>query len=74
MKKSELRQLIKEEIVRELYTPLSNEFINRIEGLSNIRNLKLLKDMIRILTTDWMQEGFEKEDIVEYVTSLIMEV
>tara|TARA_R100001463_G_scaffold39725_1_gene84831 strand:+ start:570 stop:788 length:219 start_codon:yes stop_codon:yes gene_type:complete len=45
--------------------------IDRIEGLANIRDLKLMKDSLRILTAEWMQEGFEKEDIKDYISYLI---
>ena len=29
--------------------------------------------MLRMLSTDWMQDGFEKGDIAEYISSLIDE-
>ena len=45
-----------------------------IESISNPQNLKTMKDMLRILSTDWMQEGFEKEDITEYISFLIDEI
>ena len=53
---------------------VSDGGIDRMEGLANIQNLKTMKDMLRILSTDWMQEGFEKKDIAEYVISLIDEI
>jgi hypothetical protein len=53
---------------------VSDEGIDRMEGLANIQNLKTMKDMLRILSTDWMQEGFEKKDIAEYIISLIDEI
>jgi len=53
---------------------VSNEGIDRMEGLANIRDLKAMKDSLRILSADWMQEGFEKEEIAEYVISLIDEI
>ena len=47
------------------------EAIEMMEGLANIQNLKTLKDLLRILSTDWMQEGFEKEDIIDYMGYLV---
>ena len=49
----------------------SFDSINRMEGLANVRDLKLMQDSLRILTSEWMKEGFEKEDIKEYVSYLI---
>ena len=50
---------------------VSMETLDRLEGLANIRNLQLMKDSLRMLAADWMQEGFEKEDIKDYVSHLI---
>ena len=73
----------KREDVEEGYEPAEwekqhdledDENLSRIEGLANVRNLKLMHDMLRILTTDWMQEGFEKEDIQDYITDFINKI
>ena len=53
---------------------LGPEQIDRFEGTANMRDLKTLQDMIRIVGTDWMQEGFEKGDIKEYINYLIDEI
>ena len=45
--------------------------LDRLEGLANIRDLKLMKDSLRMVTSEWMQEGFEKEDIKDYISYLI---
>ena len=50
---------------------VSMETLDRLEGLANIRDLQLMKDSLRMLAADWMQEGFEKEDIKDYVSHLI---
>jgi len=60
-----------EESIKEV---VSAEAKERMEGLANIRNLKVMKDMLRILSTDWMQEGFEKEDIQDYITDFINKI
>ena len=67
----ELCNLEKEENIQESASP---ELIDKIEGLADARNLKLMHDMLRILTTDWMQEGFEKEDIQDYITDFINKI
>ena len=51
-----------------------SEMISRIEGIANVRDLGTMKDLLRILTTDWMQEGFEKEDIQDYITDFINKI
>ena len=56
---------------QRLNEAVSVEALDRIEGLANIRDLKLMKDSLRILTAEWVQEGFEKEDIKDYVSYLI---
>jgi hypothetical protein len=60
-----------EESIKEV---VSAEAKERMEGLADIRNLKVMKDMLRILSTDWMQEGFEKEDIQDYITDFINKI
>ena len=50
---------------------ISPEAIDRMEGLANIRLLKMLHDSLRILGTEWMTEGFEKEDVKEYISNFI---
>jgi len=50
------------------------EGFDRIEGLANIQDLATLKAKLRILSTDWMQEGFEKEDIKIYINNLIDQI
>ena len=56
---------------QRLSEAVSMDALDRIEGLANIRDLKLMKDSLRMLTADWMQEGFEKEDIKDYISYLI---
>jgi len=56
---------------QRLSEAVSMDALDRIEGLANIRDLKLMKDSLRMLTAEWMQEGFEKEDIKDYISYLI---
>tara|TARA_B100001063_G_C16643408_1_gene492043 strand:- start:465 stop:683 length:219 start_codon:yes stop_codon:yes gene_type:complete len=56
---------------QRLSEAVSMDALDRIEGLANIRDLKLMKDSLRILTAEWVQEGFEKEDIKDYISYLI---
>lgn len=52
----------------------NNDVINKMEGLSNIQDLKILKTKLRALTTEWLNEGFEKQDIKKYLSYLIEEI
>jgi hypothetical protein len=72
MKKSELRQIIREELSN--ISEISFSSIDRMEGLANINDLADFKVKLRILTTDWIEEGFEKEDVIEYVEYLIKKI
>ena len=56
---------------QRLSEAVSMDALDRIEGLANIRDLKLMKDSLRMLTAEWVQEGFEKEDIKDYISYLI---
>ena len=53
---------------------ISFETIERIEGIVNMQDLATLKAKIRILSQEWMQDGFEKEEIIDYLAYLVDEV
>ena len=72
MKKSELRQIIREELSN--ISESNESMFDRMEGLAPIRDLKVLKDMLRIVATEWMSEGFEKEDVIEYLEDFINKI
>jgi len=42
-----------------------------MEGLANIQDLAILKEKLSSLASDWVKEGFEKEDVLEYVGNII---
>ena len=56
---------------QRLSEAVSMDALDRLEELANIRNLNLMKDSFKMVTTEWIQEGFEKEDIKDYVSHLI---
>ena len=56
---------------QRLSEAVSMDALDRLEGLANIRDLKLMKDSLRMVTAEWMLEGFEKEDIKDYISYLI---
>ena len=60
----------KEEKINEI----SFDTIDRMEGLANIQDLKTMKDMLRILSTGWVQDGFGKWDIAEYMSHLVNKI
>lgn len=47
------------------------EMFDRMESLANTSELKELQDMMRIVATEWWDEGFEKEDIKAYMSNFI---
>ena len=55
----------------ELNEMLSSDYIDRMEGLADAQDLNILKVKLRILTSDWMNEGFDKEDVVSYIENFI---
>lgn len=68
------RSQVSKEEVPSMNEVLSPEYIDRMEGLANMQDLAVLKAKLRMLSSDWMQEGFEKEDIVEYTSELINQI
>jgi len=66
------KQYLEEANINENW--LGQEQIERFEGTVNMRDLKTLQDMLRIVGSEWMQEGFEKEDIKEYVNYYIDQI
>ena len=56
---------------QRLSEAVSMDSLDRLEELANIRNLNLMKDSLKMVTTEWIQEGFEKEDIKNYISNLI---
>ncbi len=59
---------------KELNESTDREVFERMEGLASIRDLNLLKDMMRIVATKWFEEGFEKEDIQLYMSNFINQI
>jgi len=47
------------------------EMFDRMEGLINERDLVILDTKLRLVTKEWMNEGFEKEDVKDYISYLI---
>jgi len=72
MKKSELRQIIREELSN--ISESNESMFDRMEGLAPMRELKLLKDYLRIVATEWNSEGFEDEDVIEYLTNFVNQI
>jgi len=50
------------------------ETFERIEGLANTQDLKILQDKLRIIFTDLYQEGFEKTDFKNYIVNYIDQI
>ena len=53
---------------------LGPEQIERFQGTANMRDLKTLHDMLRIVSTEWFEDGFSKEDIKEYINYYIDQI
>lgn len=45
-----------------------------MEGVCNIMDLSTLKTVLRLLTTGWLKEGFDKDDVKEYLNKFIDEI
>ena len=72
MKKSELKQLIREEIQKTISEVYGIETFERMEGIANSEALNQLKEAINKLYGIWIEEGFEKEDVFDYLKFLTL--
>lgn len=52
-------------------TQISSEKIERMEGLSKTFHLEVFQTLLPQLTRDWLEEGFEKEDVMEYLEYIV---
>lgn len=67
MENFDLKKYLKEDKLNEV----NGEVLDRMEDLANIQDLKIMKDILRILSSEWMQGGFEKDEISEYLSQFI---
>lgn len=51
-----------------------NETFDRMYNLANISDLKICIAKLRMLTTDWVHEGFEKEDVKKFMSNIIDQI
>lgn len=52
-------------------TQISSDKIERMEGLSKTFHLEMFKTILPQLTRNWIEEGFEKEDVMEYLEYIV---
>lgn len=61
---------IKEPLNRGSYG-ISREAKERMESFADAENLTALIDSVRLFASEMMGDGFEKEDVMEYIESII---
>jgi hypothetical protein len=51
---------------------ISDEAIERMEGLANTHHLSTLKFSLENLVPEWIQDGgFDEDDVIDYLTHLV---
>jgi uncharacterized protein YpmB len=56
----------------QLNENISDEAIERIEGLANTHHLSTLKFSLENLVPEWIQDGgFDEDDVIDYLTHLV---
>ena len=55
----------------QLNENISDEAIERMEGLSNMKSLANLKSSLLKLVPEWRKEGFEEDNVVDYLIHLV---
>jgi len=57
---------------KELNENISDEAIERMEGLANTHHLSTLKFSLENLVPEWIQDGgFDEDDVIDYLTHLV---
>jgi len=51
---------------------LHKTFVDAIEGTPDVKDLKMLKEVLRKLTSEWLAEGFDIEEIMLYLEQEIV--
>lgn len=46
---------------------MNKETIERMEGLVNEKNLKQFNELLESLAQEWVKEGFEMSDVLDYI-------
>jgi hypothetical protein len=54
----------------DLYEGMSPEAYDRMEGLVNTKHLEAFKQIFKKMVNDWRQDGFDQEDIMNYVSGI----
>ena len=68
-KMQKLAGLITEAQLNEI---ISDEAIERMEGLANTSHLSSLKFSLENLVPEWIQDGgFDEDDVIDYLTHLV---
>lgn len=81
MKKSELQQVIREEVMDVLNAKNAKNkkqrlsentaLFDRMEGVNRFKTMDSLRRNIKELVEVWEEEGFEKDDIMKYLEFLV---
>lgn len=75
MKKSQLRQLIREELSNSIQRfDNQYEMFNEMEDESNFPDLKIFQTKLKFLIKNWLDKGYSKQDIEEYTLFVINEI
>lgn len=56
------------------YGQLSPQAVERMDGLAHLKALEELRSSIRKLTEDFLEEGFDLEDCVDYIRGTLFEI
>lgn len=56
-----------------MYNRLDKSTIDRIEGLVNEKALSTLKSSLQIIVNDMFDEGWDEEDVFEYLKNLVID-
>ena len=53
------------------YITNKRRLFDRMDGLANVKQQEALKVLIRSLSVEWLNEGFEEQDVRDYIDYLI---
>jgi len=50
-----------------------SELFDRMDGLANVKEQEALKILIRSLSVEWLNEGFDDRDVIDYINYIVKE-
>ena len=71
MENFDAHKWFKKQYLEEANIEEQSDLVSRMEGLVNTGEYKKFIDSLDNLLDDWYMEGFEKDDVIEFMSKII---